>query len=107
MGIMDCDIHGPQGFYHVCVHVSESIDRGRFPVTVVHPVLYIGLCKACYLNHRQIMDKHLVLDEALLDSHRADADELSREMALLYDHVDSRMRCAKCVNTLTKGDAKT
>ncbi|MFL5729255.1 MAG: hypothetical protein ACJ75J_07185 [Cytophagaceae bacterium] len=48
MGGTDCPKHGLQGFYEMCEHVHEKLEKGIFPNMLEVSVNHMKLCKSCW-----------------------------------------------------------
>ena len=92
MGLVICNKHGEQGFFEVCEHLYNDLNKGVYPEMKELSLLRVKVCEDCY--DRNEIDKlpQISLSEVLTDPEAVSEEEVY----LAYTKYKQIKRFASC-----------
>ena len=107
MGVINCPIHGNLGFYEVCEHVWNDLEKEVFPEMKELPGVPVKICSDCY-KRNNIKEIEVVPYEELskLDFEQLAKEEEKIRSAYETINISSNCICVECLNYVQLVDTK-
>src|SRR5690606_9735371 len=95
MGLVICNKHGEQGFFEVCEHLYNDLNKGVYPEMKEFPLLRVKVCEDCYDRNEVNKLPQISLSDVLNDPETVSEEEA--ELAYTkYKQIKRFVFCRIC-----------
>jgi hypothetical protein len=105
MGMIECKLHGLEGFYEVCEHIWEGLENESIPEIRVLPNLGTKICVRCFDENNAKEIPSFTIEE-LLEMPDSEVTNLEVLTSSVYGRLKRKGICCECFHEKQLKDAR-